>query len=42
MIVSKGTVDFSTKDENNKVINKKAAKNMAKYRVRCGACTNNF
>jgi len=42
MEVEEGKVDYNQKDDNGKIINRGASEHMSKYRVRCGACKNNF
>ena len=35
-------VDYTAKDENNKQVSRETAEHMAKYRIRCAKCTENF
>jgi len=35
-------VDYNVKDDNGKIMSRQAAEHMAKYRVRCQQCSQNF
>lgn len=42
MEVTKGKTDYTVKDDKGNLLSRKAAKHMAKYRIRCDGCTKNF
>ena len=42
IMLEESKVDYNAKDEKGQVVSKATAEHMAKYRVRCNACSKNF